>query len=123
MTTSIRGPDAAALEMPRGRVKKCLRVPHGYIYGESVTEVHRSSTERSEIRKYGSAGSSAPYPHPKPGQQYCRSPGTTLDSGKEARVAVDFRRDGVRSSLVWDVLSTVVSARVAATGRAPAATA
>jgi S-adenosylmethionine-dependent methyltransferase len=33
-------------------------------------------------------------------------------------VAVDFRRDGVRSSLVWDVLSAVVSARVAATGRA-----
>jgi S-adenosylmethionine-dependent methyltransferase len=37
---------------------------------------------------------------------------------KEARVAVDFRRDGVRSSLVRDVLSAVVSARVAATGRA-----
>jgi S-adenosylmethionine-dependent methyltransferase len=37
---------------------------------------------------------------------------------KEARVAVDFRRDGVRSSLVWDVLSAVVSARTAATGRA-----
>jgi S-adenosylmethionine-dependent methyltransferase len=36
---------------------------------------------------------------------------------KEARVAVDFRRDGVRSSLVWDVLSAVVSARAAATGR------
>ena len=33
-------------------------------------------------------------------------------------MAVDFRRDGVRSSLVWDVLSAVVSARVAATGRA-----
>jgi S-adenosylmethionine-dependent methyltransferase len=32
-------------------------------------------------------------------------------------VAVDFRRDGVRSSLVWDVLSKVVSARVATTGR------
>jgi 2-polyprenyl-3-methyl-5-hydroxy-6-metoxy-1,4-benzoquinol methylase len=32
-------------------------------------------------------------------------------------VAVDFRRDGVRSSLVWDVLSEVISARVAATGR------
>ena len=32
-------------------------------------------------------------------------------------MAVDFRRDGVRSSLVWDVLSTVVSARVATTGR------
>jgi 2-polyprenyl-3-methyl-5-hydroxy-6-metoxy-1,4-benzoquinol methylase len=32
-------------------------------------------------------------------------------------VAVDFRRDGVRSSLVWDVLSAVVAARVAATGR------
>jgi SAM-dependent methyltransferase len=36
---------------------------------------------------------------------------------KEARVAVDFRRDGVRSSPVWDVLSAVVSARAAATGR------
>jgi SAM-dependent methyltransferase len=36
---------------------------------------------------------------------------------KEARVAVDFRRDGVRSSPVWDVLSAVVSARSAATGR------
>ena len=33
-------------------------------------------------------------------------------------MAVDFRRDGVRSSLVWDVLSAVVFARVAATGRA-----
>ena len=33
-------------------------------------------------------------------------------------MAVDFRRDGVRSSLVWDVLSAVVAARVAATGRA-----
>jgi len=32
-------------------------------------------------------------------------------------VAVDFRRDGVRSSPVWDVLSAVVSARSAATGR------
>jgi SAM-dependent methyltransferase len=32
-------------------------------------------------------------------------------------VAVDFRRDGVRSSLVWDVLSEVISARAAATGR------
>jgi S-adenosylmethionine-dependent methyltransferase len=32
-------------------------------------------------------------------------------------VAVDFRRDGIRSSLIWDVLSAVVSARVAATGR------
>jgi S-adenosylmethionine-dependent methyltransferase len=32
-------------------------------------------------------------------------------------VAVDFRRDGVRSSLVWDVLSAVLSARAAATGR------
>ena len=32
-------------------------------------------------------------------------------------MAVDFRHDGVRSSLVWDVLSTVVAARVAATGR------
>jgi S-adenosylmethionine-dependent methyltransferase len=32
-------------------------------------------------------------------------------------VAVDFRRDGIRSWMVWDVLSAVVSARVAATGR------
>ncbi len=32
-------------------------------------------------------------------------------------MAVDFRRDGVRSSLVGDVLSAVVSTRVAATGR------
>jgi len=32
-------------------------------------------------------------------------------------VAADFRRDGVRSSLVWDVLRAVVSARVAETGR------
>jgi SAM-dependent methyltransferase len=32
-------------------------------------------------------------------------------------VGVDFRRDGVRSSLVWNVLSEVVSARAAATGR------
>ena len=32
-------------------------------------------------------------------------------------MAVDFRRDGVRSSPVWDVLSAVVSARAAATGR------
>ena len=32
-------------------------------------------------------------------------------------MAVDFRRNGVRSSLLWDVLSAVVSARVAATGR------
>jgi len=32
-------------------------------------------------------------------------------------VAVDFRRDGIRSSLIWDVLSAVVSDRVAATGR------
>ena len=32
-------------------------------------------------------------------------------------MAVDFRRDGVRSSPVWDVLSAVVSARSAATGR------
>ena len=32
-------------------------------------------------------------------------------------MAVDFRRDGVRYSLVWDVLTEVVSARVAATGR------
>jgi SAM-dependent methyltransferase len=40
-----------------------------------------------------------------------------LDSWKEAGVAADFRRDGVRSSLVWDVLRDVVSARVAETGR------
>jgi S-adenosylmethionine-dependent methyltransferase len=33
-------------------------------------------------------------------------------------VAVDFRRDGVRSSLLWDVLADVVAARTAATGRA-----
>ena len=32
-------------------------------------------------------------------------------------MAVDFRRDGVRSWIVWDVLNGVVSARVAATGR------
>ena len=32
-------------------------------------------------------------------------------------MAVDFRRDSVRSPIVWDVLSEVVSARVAATGR------
>jgi S-adenosylmethionine-dependent methyltransferase len=32
-------------------------------------------------------------------------------------VAVDFRRDGIRSSPVWGVLSAVVSARMAATGR------
>src|SRR6201985_1216836 len=42
---------------------------------------------------------------------------TTLDSWKEAGVAADFRRDGVRFSLVWDVLRDVVSARVAETGR------
>src|SRR5512142_972066 len=36
---------------------------------------------------------------------------------KEAGVAADFRRDGARFSLVWDVLSDVVSARVAETGR------
>jgi S-adenosylmethionine-dependent methyltransferase len=40
-----------------------------------------------------------------------------LDSWKEAGVAADFRRDGVRFSLVWDVLCDVVSARVAETGR------
>jgi 2-polyprenyl-3-methyl-5-hydroxy-6-metoxy-1,4-benzoquinol methylase len=40
-----------------------------------------------------------------------------LDCEKEDRVAVDFRRDGVRSWMVWDVLSEVVSARVATTGR------
>ena len=43
--------------------------------------------------------------------------GTRLDSWKEAGVAADFRRDGVRFSLVWDVLRDVVSARVAETGR------
>ena len=43
--------------------------------------------------------------------------GTRLDSWKEAGVAADFRRDGVRSSLVWDVLRDVLSARVAETGR------
>jgi S-adenosylmethionine-dependent methyltransferase len=32
-------------------------------------------------------------------------------------VAVDSRRDGVRSSLIWDVLTAVLAARVAATGR------
>jgi S-adenosylmethionine-dependent methyltransferase len=32
-------------------------------------------------------------------------------------VVADFRRDGARSSLVWDVLRDVVSARVAETGR------
>ncbi len=32
-------------------------------------------------------------------------------------MAADFRRDGVRFSLVWDVLREVVSARVAETGR------
>jgi S-adenosylmethionine-dependent methyltransferase len=41
-----------------------------------------------------------------------------LDSWKEAGVAADFRRDGVRFSLVWDVLSDVVSARAAEAGRA-----
>jgi SAM-dependent methyltransferase len=40
-----------------------------------------------------------------------------LDSWKEAGVVADFRRDGVRFSLVWDVLNDVVSARVAETGR------
>ena len=43
--------------------------------------------------------------------------GTRLDSWKEAGVAADFRRDGVRFSLVWDVLRDVVSVRVAETGR------
>ena len=43
--------------------------------------------------------------------------GTTLDSWKEAGVAADFRRDGVRFSLVWDVLRDVASAQVAETGR------
>ncbi len=33
-------------------------------------------------------------------------------------MAVEFRRDGVRSSLLWDVLREVASARVAETGRA-----
>ena len=32
-------------------------------------------------------------------------------------MAADFRRDGVRFSLVWDVLRDIVSARVAETGR------
>jgi S-adenosylmethionine-dependent methyltransferase len=32
-------------------------------------------------------------------------------------VVADFRRDGARSSLVWDVLRDVVAARVAETGR------
>jgi S-adenosylmethionine-dependent methyltransferase len=32
-------------------------------------------------------------------------------------VAAEFRRDGVRSSLLWDVLRTVASARAAETGR------
>jgi S-adenosylmethionine-dependent methyltransferase len=40
-----------------------------------------------------------------------------LGSWKEADVAADFRRDGVRSSLVWDVLCDVASARAAETGR------
>jgi S-adenosylmethionine-dependent methyltransferase len=40
-----------------------------------------------------------------------------LDFWKEAVVAADFRRDGVRSSLVWDVLRDIVSARVAEAGR------
>jgi S-adenosylmethionine-dependent methyltransferase len=40
-----------------------------------------------------------------------------LESWKEAGVAADFRRDGVRFSLVWDVLRDVASARVAETGR------
>src|ERR1700733_12170667 len=42
---SIRWPDGAALEMPRGPVKKNLRILHGHINGESVTEVHRQNTE------------------------------------------------------------------------------
>jgi S-adenosylmethionine-dependent methyltransferase len=40
-----------------------------------------------------------------------------LDSWKEGGVAADFRRDGVRFSLVWDVLRDVAAARVAETGR------
>jgi S-adenosylmethionine-dependent methyltransferase len=40
-----------------------------------------------------------------------------LTAGKEAGVAADFRRDGVRSSLLWDVLREVASARMAETGR------
>ena len=43
--------------------------------------------------------------------------GATLDSGKESGVAELFRRDGVRSSLIWDVLREIASARVAETGR------
>jgi S-adenosylmethionine-dependent methyltransferase len=37
--------------------------------------------------------------------------------GKEARVAAESRRDGVRSSLLWDVLREVACARTAETGR------
>jgi S-adenosylmethionine-dependent methyltransferase len=40
-----------------------------------------------------------------------------LDFWKEAVVAADFRRDGVRFSLVWDVLLDIVSTRVAEAGR------
>jgi S-adenosylmethionine-dependent methyltransferase len=36
---------------------------------------------------------------------------------KEAGVGADYRRDGARFSLVWDVLQEVVSARMAQTGR------
>src|SRR6266568_5189840 len=43
--------------------------------------------------------------------------GTTVDSWKEAGVAADFRRDGVRFSLVWDVLRDIAATRVAETGR------
>ena len=32
-------------------------------------------------------------------------------------MAADFRRDGVRTSLIWDVLRDVVSAQAADTGR------
>jgi S-adenosylmethionine-dependent methyltransferase len=79
--------------------------------GEPVTEVHQFGTQSSEKtvarQRAVIAADSGPW----------RWLGTTLDWGKEAGVAVDFRRDGVRSSLVWDVLSAVVSARAAATGR------
>jgi S-adenosylmethionine-dependent methyltransferase len=40
-----------------------------------------------------------------------------VDRRKEAGVGADYRRDGARFSLVWDVLQEVVSARVAQAGR------
>jgi S-adenosylmethionine-dependent methyltransferase len=66
-----------------------------------VTQVHRIGTE-SNIAPARPA----------------RRESLQLTPGKEARVAVEFRRDGVRSSLLWDVLREVASARVAETGRA-----